>query len=114
MTQFIKRPLKTKTNTMKKYIYITWAILLAFIVFYFVLLQIQYQTLKQELIGTTQAYEQAIQPSELDELIIELEHNRISRQNDQAEIDKLVEAKKKKAERADEIQAQIVELTWVK
>jgi hypothetical protein len=41
----------------------------------------------------------------------ELELNRISRQEDQKQIDKIVEAKKKKAERADEIQKRISELT---
>ena len=116
MNRFTKQPLYTNKNKIMKNIKLTGNLLFTAIVWIIILAGIKLivEPLRAELNDTKTAYEQAIQPSELEALVEELELNRISRQEDQKQIDKIVEAKKKKAERADEIQKRISELTWVK
>ena len=125
MNRFTKHPLYTNKNKIMKNIKLTGKLILTAVIALFLFLGIAWITLytvvkltieplRAELNDTKTAYEQAIQPSELEALVEELELNRISRQDDQKQIDKIVEAKKKKAERADEIQERISELTWVK
>ena len=57
--------------------------------------------------------EQSMIPTELESKTIELESNRIERAEMQKEIDVIVAEKKLKAERADELQKQIIEITGI-
>lgn len=63
--------------------------------------------LKQKLIETTQAYEEAKKPTIVELLKMELEENREMRKQLQEEIDERVQMKKEFAERADEIQKEM-------
>lgn len=111
MTRFTKTPLyKNKNKTMKK-TYIILAFIIAGLLTYSAYNFHALQELKSTLISTTQAYEKAVEPTELESLTIELEQNRISRQEDQKNIDFYVESKKERAARADEIQDRIREIT---
>lgn len=121
MHNFKKKPLKNKNttmNTIKKYTLILAVPIIVILLFLLIVGQIQKSILKQELLWVTNAYETAIEPSELEKAIIELENNRISRTNDQAEIDELqsqidviVDRKKEKMKRADELNDIIIELS---
>lgn len=108
--RFTKKPLKNKNKTMKNTLLI-WAGIIAILLAYSAYNYHSIQGLKQSLINTTNAYETAIAPTELESLTEELELNRISRIEKQKQIDIIVESKKADAERADEIQDRIRELT---
>lgn len=118
MTRFTKKPLyQNKNKPMRNKTNIIWAILILTILLLGIYTIWNYQytnQLKSTLIDTTSAYERAIQPSELEELTIELGHNRIERQELQKVIDEKVEQKKVKAQRADEIQERIIEITGLR
>ena len=109
--RFNKKPLlKTKTNIMKK-TYIILAILIAGLLTYSAYNYHIVKELKSTLISTSEAYEKAITPTELENLAEELELNRVERVELQKVIDEKLEQKKVKAARADEIQDRIREIT---
>ena len=104
--RFKKKPLYNNNKTMKTQTkYIIWAavVIIAYTM-HAVYLNAHAKNLKQELIGTQAALELQMKPTKIEALSIELELNRIERVNIQSEIDIKIEAKKKKAQRADEIQ----------
>lgn len=87
MNTFTKKPLyKNKTKTMKK-IYIILAFVIALLLTYSAYNFHALQELKSTLISTTQAYETAIQPSELDKLLIADDNSKIERQENRKEIE---------------------------
>ena len=104
MTRFTKTPLyKNKSKTMKK----TY-ILLAFIITGLLTYSAYSFNENREL---SASLETAIAPTELESLAEELELNRVSRIEKQKQINIIVESKKADAERADEIQKRIREIT---
>ena len=109
--RFNKKPLyKNKNKPMKK-TYIILAIIIAGLLTYSAYNYHIVKELKSTLINTTEAYETAIAPTELESLAEELELNRVSRIEKQKQINIIVESKKADAERADEIQKRIREIT---
>lgn len=68
------------------------------------------QTLQDE---NTALIEKVNTPTELEALTEELELNRVERVEIQKVIDDKIGSKKERAERADEIQERILEITWV-